>query len=301
MRPSVYTLRIAFVLMAALAPAFAASKGDHADCNSDDVDRNIKGCTVIIDDKSESDTVRAIAYVARGLALHDKGDLDRAMSDLDNAIRLNPQDALAYSDRGIMWRERRDVDRAIADFTEAIRLNPQPRSDLAGPGHVNIYTNRGLAFQAKGDLDRAMADFDQAIRLDNNDVDAYYYRAQAHVALHQYEFAVGDLDLALQRDPNRVSARYLRGVLRFDLYVAVSDVVKQSDLDGAIADLSEVIRLDPKHVWAYRARAEAWNIDGKRDRVIADLMEAVKLDPSNRDTIAMLKQLKPDYEPPADP
>ena len=145
------SMTCALVLLA--APAFAASMAAHDDCDADNnPDRNIAGCTLIIEDASEGDTMHAVAHVARGLAWQAKGDLDRALADYTEAIRLNPRDALAYNNRGLLWREKGDVDRAIADLTDAIRIDPLPHSDIARSGHVNIYANRGLAWQSKGDL-----------------------------------------------------------------------------------------------------------------------------------------------------
>ena len=42
----------------------------------------------------------AEAYFNRGLGHHDKGDLDQAIADYDQAIVLDPQYALAYYNRG---------------------------------------------------------------------------------------------------------------------------------------------------------------------------------------------------------
>ena len=150
------------LLTAIAAPASAAPRKAHDDCNANDPDRNIAGCTIVAEDPKESIKTRAIAYVGRGLAWHDKGDDDRAMADFSEAIRIDPSNALAYNNRALSWRAKGDPARAVADFTAAIKIDPLPRSDLAGPGHVNIYSNRGLAWQAAGDLDRALADFDQA-------------------------------------------------------------------------------------------------------------------------------------------
>src|SRR5215469_8212463 len=83
------------LLIAMAAPAYGATSRDHADCNADDPDRNIRGCTRIAEDSGESERNRAIAYVARGLAWRDKDNFDRAIADFTAAIRLDPTDALA--------------------------------------------------------------------------------------------------------------------------------------------------------------------------------------------------------------
>jgi tetratricopeptide (TPR) repeat protein len=297
-------MMIACGLLAAAGPAFGARQKDHDDCNARDPDRNIAGCTRIIADNRESAKVRSIAYVGRGLALANKGDRDHAMADFTDAIRLDPDSSLAYSNRGILWREKKDLDRAIADFTDAIRIEALPRSDLPGPGYVNIYTNRGLAWQAKGDWDHALADYNQAIRFDSKDAEAFYYRAQVYASKHELDNAISDLDVAIGLDPkrlepNRANAYYLRGAAHYDRYMYGSEWIEPADLDRAIADFTEVIRLNPQFIPAYRARGMAWNVNGDRDRAIADLTKAVELNPLNPEMLAFLRQFKPDYQLPS--
>ena len=54
-----------------------------------------------------------------------KGDLDKAIADCAEAIRLNPRMAEAYNRRGSVYEKKGDLDKAIADYTEAIRLDPK--------------------------------------------------------------------------------------------------------------------------------------------------------------------------------
>ena len=154
------------VLMVA-APALGASHKEHDDCNADDPDRNIAGCTRIVEDDHESTKVRSIAYVARGLAWRNRGDRDRAMADFTDAIRLDPDSSLAYSNRGILWREKKDIDRAIADFTDAIRIEALPKSDSqkkAEPKVAESPHKIEIPLPSDRDMDRVMSFLEQAWR-----------------------------------------------------------------------------------------------------------------------------------------
>src|SRR5262249_35767394 len=51
----------------------------------------------------------------------------------------------------------------------------------------------------------------------------------------------------------------------------------------AIADLSEAIRLEPKLVFAYVDRGNAYRAKGDKDHAIADFSEAIRLDPKSAD------------------
>jgi tetratricopeptide (TPR) repeat protein len=92
----------------------------------------------------------------RGVAHFSKGDYERAISDYDQAMQLDPNYAAAYNNRGNAYRQKGEYDRAISDYDQAIRLDPK---------YALAYSNRGEAYEAKNDSDHAIADFDQALKL----------------------------------------------------------------------------------------------------------------------------------------
>jgi tetratricopeptide (TPR) repeat protein len=291
------TAVIAMCLLMAV-PAFGASRKDHDNCNGNDADRMLAGCTRIINDASEEAKVRYIAHLSRALAWQRKADREKALSDYAEAIRLNPDDALAYNNRGILWRELGDIDRAIADFDEAVRRNPQPRSDAAGPGFVNVYTNRGLAWQAKGDYERALADYDKGIDIDPNDKIARDHRARLRLAMNNYAKALPDLDALIRLEPKSAKSYYFRGLARYYQYMSGSEWIRQEDLDGAIADFTQALQLDPSDAIARWMRAVVRETSGDRDGAVSDLIEASRLDPVHQGIRDALKRLKPDHEAP---
>lgn len=96
------------------------------------------------------------AYNGRGrTVLELMNDPDRALPDLDEAIRLRPQGyVLPYIARSRARLFRKDYDGAIADATKAISISPWSEP---------FYT-RGAARLEKGELDQARADLDEALR-----------------------------------------------------------------------------------------------------------------------------------------
>jgi tetratricopeptide (TPR) repeat protein len=49
--------------------------------------------------------------------------------------------------------------------------------------------------------------------------------------------------------------------------------------DQAVADYTQVLRLDPKYAWAYYSRGNAYFALKAYDRAVADYSEALRLDP----------------------
>jgi tetratricopeptide (TPR) repeat protein len=98
-------------------------------------------------------------YHVRGICHHSKGDYDKAISDFNEAIRLDPRSARYYNSRSLAWQEQGEFDRAMEDAEKAIRINPQLAS---------AYTNRGRAYQARGDIGLAIEDNRKTVQLDPN-------------------------------------------------------------------------------------------------------------------------------------
>jgi tetratricopeptide (TPR) repeat protein len=135
----------------------------------------IEACTAVIKSGKAAPAILAEAFVNRGDAYRSRqNDIDRALADYDEAIRIMPTFALAFISRGFVnLFARPQLDRAITDFSEAIRIDPAA---------ANVFYYRGVAWFDKGEWDRAITDFDQAIRLRPNFSIAYRDRGKAKQA-----------------------------------------------------------------------------------------------------------------------
>jgi tetratricopeptide (TPR) repeat protein len=88
-----------------------------------DDDKVAAECGALIDNEKTAKADRIKALSARAAVLARKDQLDRAISDYGEALRLEPQ-ADIYNSRGELWWKRGDRPKALADFTAAIKLNP---------------------------------------------------------------------------------------------------------------------------------------------------------------------------------
>jgi hypothetical protein len=120
--------------------------------------------------------LNALAYSSRGSAYVTKGDLDRAIVDYTEAIRLYPKYAEAYYNRGTAYATKGDRESAVGDFNES-----------------------------NGDYAHALADYDEAIRLKPRWAEAYYKRG--HVLSQnfpkgvRYGQATASYDEAIRLNP----------------------------------------------------------------------------------------------------
>ncbi len=296
-------LAIVFAALVLNASPMRAEDGDWKDCGqSANPDRSIAGCTRVLErGASETSKYRAVAFYNRGYAYDEKGDLDRAIADYDQAIQLNPKDALAFNNRGWAYERKGDHDRAIADFDHAIRLNPKDaiafnvrgiayraKNDLdraiadyassirLNPQNANAFNNRGVVYLTKGDYRRAIADFDAAIRLNSKDAVFYYDRGNAYDLKGDHDRAITDYSQAIWLDPQYASAFNSRG----------SAYRAKEDYDRALADYDAAIRLNPKNADFYCDPADVYAFKGDYDRALANYDAALRLDPQHAKALA---------------
>src|SRR5262249_43553874 len=93
---------------------------------------------------SSSTRPSQVPYDNRGWAYIAKGEFERAIRDLDEAIRLNPRLATAYDKRGWAYAAKGDNDRAIADLSEAVRISPR---------FFVAYSKRAWAYMLKNEYE----------------------------------------------------------------------------------------------------------------------------------------------------
>jgi len=256
-----------FAASAELKALGGAGASDTDQCTrQNDPDARAAACTRIIQGGSETAPHRAAAFNNRGRAYQAKDDLDRAIADFNETIRLDAKYALAFHAqyavvhyaRGVRYQIKGNNDRAIADYDEAIRLDPT---------FGVAYSGRGAAYQNKGDLDRAVADFDEAVRHDPKYAFAHFGRAVVYQAKGDLDTAIADYDETIQLDPKNASAFNNRG----DAYRA------KCDFDRAIADYDEAIRLNPKFASAYNGRGLAKQAKGDAVGGDADIAAAKQM------------------------
>ncbi|MFA5089929.1 MAG: tetratricopeptide repeat protein [Candidatus Omnitrophota bacterium] len=130
---------------------------------------------------------KARPYNNRGFALHNKGDIKRAIRDYDTAIILDPEYADAYFNRGLAYLAEKKFSAAAADFTAAIKINPND---------FEFYYNRGFAYTGQGEYSLAIADFNSALQINPRHAYAYYNRAVAYFYRKEYARAWEDMQKA---------------------------------------------------------------------------------------------------------
>jgi Flp pilus assembly protein TadD len=98
----------------------------------------------------------AFAHVNLAESLRDEGDLDGAVQQEVEALRLNPNYREARHNLGAILLLQGKVQEAVVQFQEALRLNP---------GYAIAHHNLAEAFMRQGKVEEAIAHCDAALKL----------------------------------------------------------------------------------------------------------------------------------------
>jgi tetratricopeptide (TPR) repeat protein len=210
------------------------------------------------------------AFLMRGIVRYQNDDRDRALADLDEALRLDPKYVAAWIERANLWQSRNRLDLALADVNKAIQLDPVNPSGFVA---------RGILFFAAKEFARSLRDLERATSLGSFAVVVYVTRGKIYLERKDAKNAYTAFVRALQIDPRQheaylglASAYLLRGDSEQALSIlnqAVESDLKNPDAYGnraifflsrgesakALENLDEVIRLAPSSAWALQERA----------------------------------------------
>ncbi|MGP9812488.1 tetratricopeptide repeat protein [Rhodopseudomonas sp. NSM] len=123
---------LALALLAA-TPSFATGVDDLDDPTIDpapclaaaaqrDDGRAVELCGRLIAKRNTERDDRIKALIARAGALTRKQQVDRALADYDDALRLDPKQPDILNARGELWLGKGDRPKALADFSAALKL-----------------------------------------------------------------------------------------------------------------------------------------------------------------------------------
>jgi Caspase domain/TPR repeat/Tetratricopeptide repeat len=219
-----------------MTPALA---DDRSDCRGTGApDAVIAACTRAIGAGTAQGGQLADFYGARARAYRAQSDLDRAIADFDEAIRIDPARPFLLELRGNAWLAKRDYPKAIADYERALQLNPKL---------IPAYVGRASAHFAKGDLEAALADYQAAIELNPKAAGLYLQRGHVWRRKGEPARAVADYSEALRIAPAMLVAHVARGIA----------LEATGDRGGARADYQAAIAAEARGEPAIRAQSTA--------------------------------------------
>lgn len=184
------------------------------------------------------------------------GDLDRALRDFEEALKLGPENSGAFFGRGNTYARKNEREKAIADYSEVIRLKPT---------HSEAWCNRGRVYLAMGKTEEALSDFNEAIRLDPKFAEAYARRALALLRAKRADEALKDAQTAVALAPEFCDIQAHVHFTRREFAEARSDYDRALELNpGHYPSLLNSV------AWFYATCPEGSFRDGKKAVALAE-------------------------------
>jgi tetratricopeptide (TPR) repeat protein len=245
---------------------------------------------------------RAIAVTRNNYAAHNmlgrawflQRQVNEAIRELQEVVRLNPDFAEAYCNLGRAYVSQGQLDEAIAYYQKALDVRPdyvaahnslgslllqKGRADQVmihcqralelEPDNVTAHNNLGFAFSLMGRLDEAAAQLQKVVEIQPDNEVAQNNLGSVLLRMGRVDEAIGHFHSALNLQPNSAETHNnLAGAL-----------LSKRQMDEAIHEFQEAARLQPDGPEIHRNLGYALGRQGRLDEAIRELQEALRLKP----------------------
>jgi len=185
------------------------------------------------------------ASLTQARQLETAGNYDEAVTILQQATQVEPNEALLWYSLGDAQRGAKKYPEAIESYQKAIAIK----------GTVAEYHNNlGKAYEKSGQIDKAVKEFDNAAQLDPNNASMYYFNEGAvYVNSNKMDEALVAFDKVIQIDPNKAPAYYFKGTALLGKATTGKDN-KMVVPDGTAEAFNKYLQLDPTGPYAQPAK-----------------------------------------------
>ena len=201
-----------------------------------------------------------------GLAYKLKDQLDKAIPEFQNAIRLQPDLADAHYTLGVLFWQQGEFDKATEELEKAIQNQPN---------YAEAHYTLGTIFKQQGKLPEAEAALREAIRLQPD-------FAGAHTTLAAVLRQLGDAQGAAEEAKAGAKIATATNSLQAATFSTNSGkrLLSTGDVVGAIAQFRSAIRADPNYAAAHFQLGLALRKQGHNDEATKEFQKAAELDPN---------------------
>ncbi|XP_060031436.1 tetratricopeptide repeat protein 6 isoform X2 [Erinaceus europaeus] len=203
----------------------------------------------------------AFLYCRRGAIYRKLGMLQSAMSDLQEAIRMEPLFLNAYWHRHFIYLFQDRISEALDDLNYINKYNKN---------NAEVYLSKAEIFKGKNDTTLAIINYSLAIKCKPTDADMYFRRGEMY-ELENKVLAMDDFSKCIFYDPKRTDALLKRGIYHYE---------NESWLSAA-TDFTALLKIDPQHLRARTYRGRAYFKRHLYKDAVQDFSYVIHFDPNN--------------------
>ena len=218
----------------------------------------------LLADAASAESPRDLAkwHCDRGLALYHQGQVDGAVVEYREALRVSPGYKIAQINLAAALGEQGDLEEAIARAAEAVRRNP----NVAAP-----HNNLALTLSSAGRTAEAVEHYAKAVELQPDLVEVRFNVAALLLKMGRIDEAVIHLSEAVRLRPDSA-----------DAHLQLGDALRRRGrLDEAEEHHGRAVALDPDHLPARLSYAALLAGRGKTEQAVEAYREALRIDPNS--------------------
>lgn len=148
----------------------------------------------------------AQARYLRGVAYESLNVLERALTDYEGCLQIDPQRRDARNNKAVVLARMQRFEDAATEFSELLQSDPQD---------ALAYRNRALCRFDQELFEQALADYNTAIELAPQDPSGWFQRGNVYLEQDRFAEAEADFSKAIALDAEFAKAWMNRGVARY--------------------------------------------------------------------------------------
>jgi tetratricopeptide (TPR) repeat protein len=201
---------------------------------------------------------------------------DQALSEIDEAIKIEPQNAKIFEHLAELYHLMNKDQNAIEALNQLIELKPNS---------AEAFFKRGKLYVRLGDFEKALADATKAIQLTPKNLEFYKFRGFIYLNQKNYNSAIVDVTTGIKILGKTKFASRKKQNTEMELLLELRSLafLMNGDLNNALADLSKIIKLSPNNILAYKSRAELYRKLGKSELALDDALKIREIKSKQRE------------------
>lgn len=209
------------------------------------------------------------AWHLLGLLFMDRGEFQQAVTHLQKAVSVDPEQPLHYNNLGVALTELKRPSKAIICLKKALELSPD---------YLDAKCNMGLAFYHLNQMDRAADIFGQIISAQPDNACAHANMGLVHMSRHRYAHAALAYRKAIEYKADQsqwhgnLGAAYLGS----------------GEYDQAAECFRNALDLSPNNYRFHVSLGICLRFIGRYDSAIKALKDALSIKPEHPEAIANL-------------
>ena len=234
---------------------------------------NAEGAIAVLEDylKHDQQNIDILINLGIDYFLLPKPEYQKAIDALNEALKVDIQNADAYFYKGLIYKESGDPDKAASSFQTTVEVDPD---------YYDAWMQLGLLYADKKDP-LALKYFDNAISLDSTSSEAYYAKAKFMQDAGRIGEAVRFYRNLITKNPQDAEAIYNLATIYYGID-SITQAYRFYDL---------AIRQAPAKAMSYYGKGLCAEELKKRDEAISLYTQALNLDPELTEAEERLEQL----------